>query len=178
MGRTTGKGSPAFQSANYNGNEVRWHGDLQERNRHFSFLIYILRFILIWKLKKRKRHWPAVWSDRWPGCCRSDLVPDHHATHSSKPPALWGQTPEKQSNVPSVTGRTTVDFNSYDFPFSLDFFLDCGKYFIECMSSFFLAFHACYLGIICVLHWWSVLTRHHGPTVSGLFWIDRVNGKK
>lgn len=46
-GRTTG--SPAFQSANYNGNEVRWHGDLQERNRHFSFLIYILIFIFILK---------------------------------------------------------------------------------------------------------------------------------
>lgn len=118
-GRAKGKGSPAFQSTNYKGNEVRWHRDLQERKIDIYFVTYF-HLETNSPLKKRKRHWPAVWSDRWLCCCRSDPVPDHHAMHSSKPPALWGQTPETQYNIPSVTGRTTVDFNQYDFPFSLD----------------------------------------------------------
>lgn len=39
-GRTTEKGSPAFQSSNYKGNEVGWHRDLQERKNDTSFAIY------------------------------------------------------------------------------------------------------------------------------------------
>lgn len=126
------EGSPAFHSTNDNSNEVRRHWDLQERKR-MSFIFDIhFHFETNSPLKKMTWHWPAVWSDRWLGCCRSDLVPDHHATHSSMPPAPWGQTPETQENVPSVSAEQLC--NSVLFFFRLSWHaLHCC--FVECIIS-------------------------------------------